>query len=129
MAAFAPVVIKDAADVDVTFSPRNLEGGIATFVNSNGVPVGDKKITLTMGRPNANGRRKVSFKLALPVVQDVVVSGVSKPTVVRSIFVDMTWQWEATSTPAERADSHAFAYKLLADAVALRAIDFTEGPW
>jgi len=129
MAAFAPVVIKDALDVDHTFAPRNLEGGIATFVNSTGVPISDKKVTLSMGKPQASGRRKVTLKLALPVTQDVVVGGVSKPAVIRSIFVSMEFQFESTSTQEERADAHAFAYKLLADPVALRAIDYVEGPW
>jgi hypothetical protein len=129
MAAFAPVVIQDAIDVEHTFAPRNLEGGVASFVESTGVPISDKKVTLNMGKPTATGRRRISFKIALPVTQDVVVGGISKPTVVRSIFVDMNFQFESTSTMAERADAHAFAYKLLANNVALRAIDYVEGPW
>ncbi|DAD52040.1 TPA_asm: coat protein [ssRNA phage Zoerhiza.2_29] len=129
MAAFASVVLQDHAAVDVTFLPRNLEGGIATFVSSDGVPVNDKKITLNMGRPSATGRRKVNIKIAIPVVQDVVVAGVSRPTVVRTAYADMTFQFESTSSLTERADIRDFAYNLLGKAVIVDAIDKVEGPW
>jgi hypothetical protein len=116
MPQLAAVVLKNDAQVDHTFNPRGIAGGVATLVNSTGVPIGDKRVTISHAR-TANGRDKITLRVALPIVQDVVVAGISKPTVVRSAFADMTFTVDQTSSTAERADILAFAWSLLGHSV------------
>ncbi len=101
---FAPVVLKDAAAVDHTFTPRDITSGVATFVESTGVPIADKRLTHAQSRVTATGRTKVTLKMTLPVVQDVVVNGISRPTVVRTAYADATFTFDASSNAAERND-------------------------
>jgi len=130
MAAFAPVVLKDHADADVTFAPRDIVNGVATLVNSTGVPIGDKRLSLAIQNVGNNGRRRVSFKLVLPVVQDVVVAGISKPTVVRTAYADVTLTFDATSSLNERKDLREHLRTLCADAsFGSAAIDSLDVPY
>lgn len=129
MAAFASVVLKNAADVDVTFAPRDINNGVALLVKSDGVPVGEKRLVLTMARPTASGRRKVSFKIVVPIVQDVEVAGVTKPTVVRTAYADVVFQFDSTSSATERNDIRDHVRTLLNTTFAELAVDSLEGPW
>jgi hypothetical protein len=116
MTQFAPVVLKDrhTPQVDHTFNPRGIEGGIATLVESvSGVPLADRRITIGQVR-SANGRVKVTLKVALPVVQDVTVGGVTKPTIVRTAYADVTFNFDQASTTQERDDCVGFVEGLLA---------------
>jgi hypothetical protein len=115
MPQFANLVLKDNANANVTFIPRDITNGVATAINSAGVPLGEKQASFAASR-TATGRRKVTLKLVIPVVQDVVVAGVSKPTVVRTSYVDVTFTVDGTSNTAERQDLLAYAKSLLADA-------------
>lgn len=101
MPQLAPVVLKDAADADQTFNPKGIVSGVATLVRSNGVPVSDHKLTLSHSRTQT-GREKIAIKLMIPVVQDMVVNGVSKPTAVRASFADITFTFDGTSNATER---------------------------
>ena len=104
MPQFNSIVLKDgqSTPVDHTFTPRGIEDGVATLVETNGVPIGESRITLSQSR-NSNGRIRAVVKFAVPVVQDVVVGGVTKPTVVRVNYVDLTFNFENTSSVVERA--------------------------
>jgi len=103
MPAFANMVLKDHADADVTFVPRDITNGVATAVSSTGVPVGEKTASWATSK-TSTGRRKVTLKLVIPVVQDVVVAGISRPTMVRAAYADVTVTFEGTSTTTERQD-------------------------
>lgn len=100
-----PLVLKDGAatPADHTFVPRTIEAGVATLVESTGVPLGERRITFSQNR-SASGRIRAIVKLVLPVVQDVTVNGVTKPTLVRTNYVDMTFNFDATSSTQERKD-------------------------
>jgi hypothetical protein len=103
MPAFANMVLKDHADADVTYTPRDITNGVATAVNTAGVPIGEKIASWATTR-TSTGRRKVTLKLAIPVVQDVVVAGISKPTAVRTAYADVTLTFADTSTTTERQE-------------------------
>lgn len=107
MAQFASLVLKDDAGADHTFVPRDITGGVATAAESAGVPIGEKTVSFAINR-TSSGRRKITMKMVLPQVQDVVVAGISKPTVVRAAYADVTLTVDATSNTAEREDLAAF---------------------
>jgi len=103
MPQLAKVVLTDSADVKHDFNPNDITGGVATLVDSSSaIPLGEAR--LTIGRTQtAAGRRKVTFKLAVPVVQDSVINGVSRPTVLRTAYANIEMSFDGTSTKAERA--------------------------
>jgi hypothetical protein len=100
---FAPVTVKDSLDVDNTFVPRDIVGNVATYVKHGAAPIGDQRITVKVDR-TATGRVKVTYKFALPVIQDMTVAGVTRPTLVRTAFADVTYAFDQTSSEAERAN-------------------------
>nr|QDH91265.1 MAG: hypothetical protein H4BulkLitter231117_000002 [Leviviridae sp.] len=113
MPSFTSMVLKDHAAADHTFSPRDIVGGVATLVNSSGVPVGDKTVSYAITRTSGANRRKVTMKMALPIVQDTTISGVTRPAVVRTAYADVTMTFDQTSSTAERQDALAYLSSLL----------------
>jgi len=105
-------VLKDSANADHTFTPNDITGGVALLVESTGVPIGDSRLTISTGQTPA-GRRKVTVKLAVPVVQDAVVSGVTRPTVVRTAYCNMDFSFDGSSNTEERSDILAFIASLM----------------
>lgn len=105
MPQFEPVVLKDRAPTPVnhTFYPRDIAGGIATLAESAGTPLGEPKITLATNRAQ-NGRVKPSIRISVPVVQDVTVGGVTKPTLVRTNYASITFDFAPESSARERDD-------------------------
>jgi hypothetical protein len=83
------------------FEPVNIVGGEATFVKSTGVPLADQTIKMKASR-TPSGRVKVDAKITIPIVQDMTVNGVTKPTVVRTSYFNCTWNASADSTVDER---------------------------
>jgi len=114
MTQLVTVVLKDAAAADHSFIPRDITGGVATLVNSTGVPIGEKTVSVSTSR-TTSGRRKTTLKLVIPVVQDVVVAGISKPTVVRTAYCDVGFTFDGTSNHDERADILAYLVSALGD--------------
>lgn len=115
MPQLAALVIKDAATtpVDHTFNPRSIEGGVATLVESTGVPIGESRISFSQTR-NSSGRIRALVKLAIPVVQDSTVGGITRPTVVRTNYADLTFNFDASSSTQERKDLVKFVNDMLA---------------
>jgi hypothetical protein len=114
MPQFEPLVLKDRADpqVEHTFNPRGIDQGIATLVESTGIPIGDVSITLSQNRASkGNSRVRLVFKR--PVVATEVVSGVSVPTVVRTLTADLTFVFPDTSTLQERDDMVSYVNEAL----------------
>jgi hypothetical protein len=106
---------RDATPDDHTFNPRGIDSGVATYVESvTGVPIADRRITVSVTKPSSNGRVKVNVKVTLPVVQNVEVVGVTKPTIVRTNYADLTFNYDTTSSTRERDDLVAFVEGLLA---------------
>jgi|SwirhirootsSR1_FD_contig_111_137615_length_3210_multi_2_in_0_out_0_2 hypothetical protein len=111
------VVLKDrkSTPVDHTFTPKDIVDGVATVVETTGVPVGNSRLSLSLRETNGNGGRyKAQLKLAVPVVATEVINGVSSPKVVRTAYADVTFTFDQTSSEAERND----LVGMLADALA-----------
>jgi hypothetical protein len=119
------IVLSDGTD-NHTFSPRGVDNsGVATLVKSSGVPVADERLTIARSRTSA-GREKVTVKMTIPVVQDVVVAGVSRPTVVRAAYADLTFSFDGTSSTEERSDIRTLLADLLVDAAFEPVVDELE---
>jgi hypothetical protein len=97
----------------VKFTPRNIQGGVAKLASSTGVAIADPIMTISNSQ-TAGGRQKVVVKIAVPVVQDNVVSGVARPTVVRTAYADVTLSFDGTSSRRERLDMTSFISDLMA---------------
>lgn len=89
--------------VDHTFIPREITNGVGTVVASNGVPVGDKVITVSLRR-TPQDRYKAVIKGRFPITQDQTIGSVTVPVVVRTANVELTFSFDATSTEQERTD-------------------------
>lgn len=126
MPQLTSAVLKDSANADHTFTPNNVSGGVATLVESTGVPIGDKRISIGQNQ-TAQGRRKVTVKLAVPAVQDAVVNGVSRPTVVRTAYADITFSFDGSSSATERKDALAYIKSLMANPMFISAAGDLEG--
>lgn len=66
MPTLSNLVLKDSALVDHTFVPRDIRDGTGLLVESTGVPVGEKRITVS-GKKSAR-RFKPEISIAIPVV-------------------------------------------------------------
>ena len=113
MPQLTELVLKDAAatPVDHTFKPRGIDAGVATLVESTGVPIGESRISFAQNR-NSNGRIRATMKVSVPTVQDAVVGGVTRPTVVRTNYVDIVFNFDASSTTQDRKDIVKFINEL-----------------
>lgn len=88
--------------VDHTFQPRDIKTGVGAVVESTGVPIGDKRFTISLRQVNT--RYRAQMQLAVPVVQTQTINGVSTPVVVRTAYADLTFTFDAASTEQERTD-------------------------
>lgn len=88
--------------VDHTFQPRDIKNGVGTVVESTGVPIGDKRFTISLRQ--VNNRYRAQMQLAVPVVQTQTINGVSTPVIVRTAYADLTFTFDAASTEQERTD-------------------------
>lgn len=96
---------RKATPVNHTFLPSNInKDGVATVVESNGgIPIGDNRVSLSTVR-NSNGRIKATLKFVFPTVLTETINGVSRPTVVRTAYAELTTNFDQTSSEAERND-------------------------
>jgi len=104
MPQITPITVNDRAATPVahTYTPQNLENGVATFFNSDGIPVGDQKLTVKVKR---NPKRvSVSLVFADPVVVTETINGVDRPAVDRTAYANIEFNFAATSTLQERKD-------------------------
>lgn len=126
------IVLNDRATTPVahTFNPRGIDGGVASLVESTGVPLGDRKVTVSSTR-TSNGRVKVVMKIAVPVVQATTLSGVTSYALLRTAYAETTFSFDSGSSAQERADICEFVAGLCAsDADLIPAvIEDLEGLW
>jgi len=96
------VILTDRATTPVnhTFTPRDIVDGIATVVETTGVPVGENRLTLSLRR-NAT-KIKGRLVLTMPVVQTETINGISRPSVVRFAIAEVLFSFDSTSTEDER---------------------------
>jgi hypothetical protein len=121
MSSLTPITIGDGT-ADRVFKPRDTVAGLSTLTQGTGVPIGDNRLTIQNTR-TPTGKSKVAMKFVLPVVQDVVVSGISRPTVVRTAYANVELTFDATSNPAERASARTLLQNLLGSTVGADVVD------
>lgn len=91
---------RETTPVAHTFVPRAIKGDVGMVVNTTGVPVGEKRFTISLIRNQTRIKSRVT--LVVPVVVNEVINGVSTPKVVRENIVDATFSFSVFSTEQER---------------------------
>lgn len=103
------LVLTDRAGTPVnhTFTPESInpKTGVASVVKSSGVPVGDRRFSIST-RKSAE-RRRVSMRLVYPIVATQTVNGVDTPVVVRTAYANVDFNFDKHSTTQERKDTIA----------------------
>lgn len=94
---------RKATPVNHTFTPRDITNGVGQVAESSGIPLGDNRVSISLSR-NGNGRYKPVVKFTFPVLQTETINGVSKPVVVRTAYAELHFNFDQTSTEAERND-------------------------
>jgi hypothetical protein len=104
MPQLTPVLIIDRASTPVThtYIPAGEENGKNTFTVSSGVPVGDKKLTVSLSKSQL--RTKVELVLSDPVLVTETVNGVDRPMIDRTSYGSVKFSFPNTSTLQERKD-------------------------
>lgn len=116
MPALTALTITDRAStpVDHTYTPNGGEGPkFQSFVSTNGVVVGDKRLTVTV-KQNAD-TRKATLVFADPVVATETINGVDRPTVVRTAYAKVEFQFHKESNLQERKDIVGKVHDVLAE--------------
>lgn len=103
--------------VDHTFQPRDIKSGVGSVVESSGVPIGDKRFTISLRQ--VNSRYRAQMQLAVPVVQTQTINGVSTPVVVRTAYADVTFTFDNASTEQERTNLVGMLQSSLAESKVL----------
>jgi hypothetical protein len=89
---------------NLTFVPREIDAnGVGTVVNSSGVPIGEKRLTVSVKKKSS--RYNAQVRLTLPVVVTETVNGISRPVVVRTAYVNVDATFDERSTEQERTDA------------------------
>jgi hypothetical protein len=103
MPQLANLVLTDRATTPVahTLIPRDITNGIGAVYESSGVPIGELKFTVGVTK-TASGRYKATARLQMPTVVDEIINGVSRPSVARTAYADLTFTFDETSTEQER---------------------------
>lgn len=104
---------RETTPVTHTFVPRSLENGVALFVETDGTPIGDSSVTVSM-RKSGLDKFKARIVLAVPVVVDETINGVVDPKVARVGYADVTFTFASKSSLQERKN----VVGMLADALA-----------
>jgi len=86
------------------YDPISIRDGVVEFSYGTGVPLADKRVTISVNRTPA-GRRNVILKGNFPIVQDRTVDGVTSPAIVRVAYADIKFSFDASSTEEERGDA------------------------
>lgn len=104
MPALQSIVLTDraATPVNHTFNPRDVKDGTGLVVNTAGVPVGEKKLTVSMRKTGSKYKGKLT--LSVPVVVDQTVNGVVTPIVARTAYATVEVQFDDTSSTQERTN-------------------------
>lgn len=111
------LVLKDgkATPANHTFTPRDILNGVATVAESSGIPLGDNRVSVSLTR-NSNGRIKPVTKFVFPVLQNETINGVTTPKVVRTAYAEVSFNFDQTSSEAERKDVVAMVSSALTSA-------------
>lgn len=103
MPAIQNLVLKDHANVDHTYVPRDIVGGVATVAETSGVPYGNALFSISTSQ-TAGGAYKVKSRMSKPVLVNETVNGVTKSTVLRTARFEGVFTFDPSSTESERAN-------------------------
>lgn len=101
------LVLTDRAATPVahTFVPESIaQGGVASVVESTGVPFGNNRVTLSLTRAPSTGKYKAVMQFTFPIVVTATVNGVSVPEIVRTSYANLTFTFDPSSSEQERKD-------------------------
>lgn len=115
MGQLASITLNDGTS-DLVFKPAGIDSNnVATLVNSDGVIVKDKSLTVS-ARLSAQ-RRKTTTKVVLPVVQDETINGIVSPKGVRTSYVRIDTDFSVYATTEEREQAINLATAAVKDAL------------
>lgn len=99
------LVLKDrkATPVDHTFTPRDIVANVATVAETSGVPIGDNRVSVSIRKTPSN-RYKAVVNFTFPVVANATINGIVTPTVVRTSYASLSFDFNQESSEAERND-------------------------
>lgn len=107
MPQLANLVLTDRATTPVnhTFTPEDIRDGVASVVETTGVPIGSNRVSLALRRTADNGRYRGEIRYTFPIVQTETINGVSTPRVVRTAYATLQLTFDPSSTEQERKDA------------------------
>lgn len=115
MGQLASITLNDGTS-DLVFKPAGIDSNnVATLVNSDGVIVKDKSLTVS-ARLSAQ-RRKTTTKIVLPVVQEETINGIVSPKGVRTSYVRIDTDFSVYATTAEREQAINLAINAVRNAL------------
>lgn len=115
MGQLASITLNDGTS-DLVFKPAGIDSNnVATLVNSDGVIVKDKSLTVS-ARLSAQ-RRKTTTKVVLPVVQEETINGIVSPKGVRTSYVRIDTDFSVYATTAEREQAINLAINAVRNAL------------
>lgn len=100
------LVLTDRAGTPVnhTFVPRDIVNNVGSVVESSGIPLGDKRVTVGLRR-NGNSKFITEFRYTFPVTDTQVINGISSTVVTRIAYATLTFTFDPSSTEQERKDA------------------------
>jgi len=98
------LVLTDRATTPVahTFTPRDISNGVASVIETSGVPVGENRLSLSMRRTAT--KMKGRLVLTMPIVQNETINGITRPVVVRTAIASVDVTYDPTSSEQERTN-------------------------
>jgi len=94
---------RQATPVSHTFVPTNIDAqGVGTCSESSGVPIGENK--LSVSHKVSGKKHKCEVRLAVPIVQNQTINGITSPVVVRTGSAFLTFIFDESSSEQERKD-------------------------
>lgn len=116
MAAIAPLVLKDGAAVNHTFTPVEVSAGVAKYQDvSSGIAISFPTVTTSLRLPSKKApSAKAVMRITVPVTHIMAPSVV--PTKDFDMLANIDVIMPEKATPAQRADLAAYVSNLLASA-------------
>jgi hypothetical protein len=122
MPQLATITLTDRQDTPVThaFTPQdvNPETRVGILVESDGTPIGNNLLSVS-SRRMPSGKYKAKLGLKIPVVMNETINGVTRPTIVRTHFLNLECSFEESSTEDERNDAIGMFVSALAESQTL----------
>lgn len=105
MPVLVNTVLQDRAAVPAnhTFVPVQLDGGVGALENKGVTFLGNERLTMAFRR-TPGGRLKSTERLAIPIVVNETINGVTVPKLQRVGYAKVEFDFDVSSTEQERKD-------------------------